>query len=404
MISDNGVSGAELGVLVQYQLIAALQEREHDLAEAQRLARLGSWAWDLASDVVSWSDELYRMFEVDESTFTPSLEGFLSLVHHDDRADVEATVRAALDTHDSFSFEHRLDSDESRWVRGIGEVDVAIDGSATRMHGTAQEISLEIAMRVALAERDRRCAALTAIAAGRCLTLYEADGRIAFTTENGPVLPLGPGDLQDPQALSFIHEDDVARIRQDLARLHLSPGATVETYFRVIDASGVRGVELRGFNAGEEPTIRGTLISYTSGMKAHPGLASTPATRDPLTGLASYSLLLDFARRGTARAVRYGWSTAVLVVDVDDFHDINETHGPEVGDEVLVELASRLADAFRVSDVVGRAEGPAVDHEFVARLAGDRFVAICENVSDAGAASKVADRVRQLAGRADCSR
>lgn len=396
MISDNGVSGAELEVLVQYQLIAALQEREHDLAEAQRLARLGSWAWDLASDVVSWSDELYRMFEVDESTFTPSLEGFLSLVHHDDRADVEATVRAALDTHDSFSFEHRLDSDESRWVRGIGEVDVAIDGSATCMHGTAQEISLEIAMRVALAERDRRCAALTAIAAGRCLTLYEADGRIAFTTENGPVLPLGPGDLQDPQALSFIHEDDVARIRQELARLHLSPGATVETYFRVIDASGVRGVELRGFNAGEEPTIRGTLISYTSGMKAHPGLASTPATRDPLTGLASHSLLLDFARRATARAVRYGWSTAVLVVDVDDFHDINETHGPEVGDEVLVELASRLADAFRVSDGVGRAEGPAVDHDVVARLAGDRFVAICENVSDAGAASKVADRVRHL--------
>lgn len=394
VIADDDVSGSELQILVQYHLVEALQE--HDLAEAQRLARLGSWTWDLGSGVVTWSDELYRIFEVDESTFVPSFESFLSLVHHDDRADVEATTRAALVTHDSFRFECRLERDVSRWVRSLGEVDVAVDGSVTRMHGTVQEISLERAMRVALAERDRLCAALTASAAGRCLTLYEADGRVAFTTGNEPALPLGPGDLQDPQALGFIHEDDVARVRREVARLHMSPGATVETNFRVIDAAGVRDVELRGLNAADDPNIRGTLISHTSGAEAESGIASTPATPDPLTGLASHTTLLDYARRAEARAVRCGWSTAVLVIDVDDFHDINETQGPEVGDEVLVELASRLADTFRVSDVVARAEGPAVDDDVVARLGGDRFVVVCENVSDVGSAGKVVDRVRHL--------
>lgn len=95
-MSDQRLSDGELEILVRYQLIAALQESEHDLAEAQRVARLGSWTWDVPSGLVTWSDELYRVCDVDLDSFTPSFESYLSLVHPDDRVYVEMTVRAAL--------------------------------------------------------------------------------------------------------------------------------------------------------------------------------------------------------------------------------------------------------------------------------------------------------------------
>lgn len=76
MTRGTSVTGEELQILVQYQLVAALDEREHDLAETQRLAHLGSWSWDMTSGEVTWSDELYRIFGVVEASFVPSIEAF----------------------------------------------------------------------------------------------------------------------------------------------------------------------------------------------------------------------------------------------------------------------------------------------------------------------------------------
>lgn len=87
------------------------------------------------------------------------------------------------------------------------------------------------------------------------------------------------------------------------------------------------------------------------------------ALHDPLTGLANRYLLLDYLQR-TFRQVRSrGGAMALLYLDLDDFKSINDTHGHDVGDEVLVAVAGRLEGATRGSDLV-------------ARLSGDEFVIV----------------------------
>ncbi|HWQ19498.1 MAG TPA: PAS domain S-box protein [Methanotrichaceae archaeon] len=107
----------------------ALKTRESDLARAQAVAHLGSWRWDLDSDVVSWSRELYRIFGVDPMTFVPSNAAAEQMIHPDDRAMHARLVGVAMTGKAVEPFESRIirPSGEERVVLASG-FDVEFDG------------------------------------------------------------------------------------------------------------------------------------------------------------------------------------------------------------------------------------------------------------------------------------
>ena len=116
--------------------------RMHDrLLEAQRVAHVGSWEWDVATNMIWWSDELYRIFGVDPA---PGLtyEGYLSMLHPDDRARVESLVGKALADGRPFSFEHRLVRPDGsvRTIQADGHV-VMNAGAPARMVGTGRDVT-----------------------------------------------------------------------------------------------------------------------------------------------------------------------------------------------------------------------------------------------------------------------
>ncbi len=104
------------------------------------------------------------------------------------------------------------------------------------------------------------------------------------------------------------------------------------------------------------------------------------ATHDALTGLPNRVMFRDEFRRARARAERDGTALAVMLVDLDHFKEINDTHGHAVGDEVLVEVARRLATAVRTGD-------------FVARLGGDEFAVLAGWPGGGSEASALAQRL-----------
>lgn len=110
------------------------------------------------------------------------------------------------------------------------------------------------------------------------------------------------------------------------------------------------------------------------------------ATRDPLTGLPNRALLIERASYALSFAARSQGSLALLYIDIDDFKDVNDALGHEVGDCLLVELAKRLQVHLR-------------DQDLLARPGGDEFVVMLPGV-DADGAAGVADKLLQTLGAA----
>ena len=102
----------------------ALREQRTLLAEAQKIAGLGSWEWDPDTGRVSWSDELYRIFGVTPQDVQPSFENYLERLHPEDRQQSGAMVARALIDNRPFSMLERVvrPGGELRYVRSQGEV------------------------------------------------------------------------------------------------------------------------------------------------------------------------------------------------------------------------------------------------------------------------------------------
>jgi PAS domain S-box-containing protein len=119
-----------------------LAESQRQLDDSQALAHIGSWTWDRATDVVSFSDEQYRVYGLEPQCRHVDLDTFLSLIHPEDRGTMRSAVGRAFRTGAPFAVEHRLaaSADGTRWIAARCEVWTS-DGEVVRMVGTCQDIS-----------------------------------------------------------------------------------------------------------------------------------------------------------------------------------------------------------------------------------------------------------------------
>ncbi|MBI3595553.1 MAG: PAS domain S-box protein [Nitrospirae bacterium] len=121
----------------------ALRKSEHQLAQAQQIAHIGSWNWDIVSNVVIWSDELFRIFGLKPQEGIVSYETFLNYVHPGDRSYVDTIVQKAMNDHKPFRFDCRIvwNYQTVHVIHSDGEVILNEAGRPIRMHGTAQDIT-----------------------------------------------------------------------------------------------------------------------------------------------------------------------------------------------------------------------------------------------------------------------
>jgi PAS domain S-box-containing protein len=120
----------------------ALQRSETGLREAQRLAHIGNWDLNLTTDVLTWSNEIYRMFEIDPLKFGASYEAFLEAIHPDDREAVNSAYTNSLKTKIPYKIEHRLLFEDGRIKYVHEQCETFFDGDKPiRSIGTVQDIT-----------------------------------------------------------------------------------------------------------------------------------------------------------------------------------------------------------------------------------------------------------------------
>ena len=135
----------------------ALQRTTQQLVEAQRIAGLGSWEWDVEADELWWSDEMLAIFGIEERPEQLTYDDFIRRVYPDDREMVASAVQHAFETQTTFSFLHRIvrDDGELRTLQGHGEV-VAENGRTLRMIGTGLDVTDRLETERERVELERR--------------------------------------------------------------------------------------------------------------------------------------------------------------------------------------------------------------------------------------------------------
>jgi PAS domain S-box-containing protein len=121
----------------------ALRESEASLAEAQRIAHLGSWETDLGTGEMHWSEEMYRIFGFAPGEVTPTLEILTKRIHPEDQEVGQEAVRNAVEKQQPFNIDHRvLHSDgEVRFIQAQGEAVFDASGRPSKIVGICLDIT-----------------------------------------------------------------------------------------------------------------------------------------------------------------------------------------------------------------------------------------------------------------------
>lgn len=121
----------------------ALREKEHLLAESQRIGHVGSWSYDILKDSLQCSDEMYRLFDVSPEEFGHNSEAFLELIYSPERRAVAkwmADIRAGRQASE-MEFSIFRKNGEMRYIRCRGAVEFDFSGTPIRFIGTAQDVT-----------------------------------------------------------------------------------------------------------------------------------------------------------------------------------------------------------------------------------------------------------------------
>jgi PAS domain S-box-containing protein len=121
----------------------AIRESEERLKTASSIAKLGYWRRDLVADTLTWSEEIYNIWEEDRATFEVSFDSFYGSIHSDDKDEFKARHQLTLETGNDLDFVHRIVLLEGRikWVRELGRLIHDTSGNPIVLEGTIQDVT-----------------------------------------------------------------------------------------------------------------------------------------------------------------------------------------------------------------------------------------------------------------------
>ena len=351
--------------------VTQLTDTHHRLVEAQRLALVGDWEMDLASGVLSCSDQIYEIIGRPMGTIEINSENLFRFIHPDDKNIVKNHFNTLAQTPDELNMEFRVirpDGSERLVYHQATSVEGA-DGRVLKISGIIHDITDRKELSNRLDKLSRHIPGF--------IFQYKRDSKKngCMPYVSGGVeqtLGIRADVLQDGARafLDFIYEEDLQKVQDsiDVSAISLR---TWKAQFRVRHPEKGE-VWLEGHATPERLMDGGTLWygyiwDITERQQAENRIRRL-ALYDALTGLANRRMFMDRLAHAVALSGRKKEYGAVLMLDLDNFKSLNDTKGHDTGDALLIEVGRRLASCVRETDTV-------------ARLGGDEFVILLECLS-----------------------
>jgi diguanylate cyclase (GGDEF)-like protein/PAS domain S-box-containing protein len=363
----------------------ALRESEERWQFALEGAGEGVWDWDVASGRVLFSARWKEMLGYAENEIGNGFEEWEKRLHPDDKARVLADLQAYFEGKTrTYVNDHRLLCKDGKWKwvldRGM-IVSRSPDGRPLRMIGTHADISAR-----KQAEESLQLAAMVYQHSSEAMAIADAENIIvsinpAFTQTTGYVADEVIG--QDPSILKSGRHDPAfyeamwqsikttGHWQGEIWNRHKN-GAAYAAYLTINTIFDADGLVSR----------RVALFSDITQKKESEELIWRHANFDALTQLPNRRMLLDRLNQAIKKSHRTGMSLALLFLDLDEFKDVNDTLGHDMGDILLKEAAQRMCSCVRGTDTV-------------ARLGGDEFTIVLGELEDTGSVERVAQEILQ---------
>ena len=366
---------------------AALQESETMVYELQDIAGLGSYSLDIGSGVWRSSKVCDKVLGIDAS-FPHTVQGWMDLVHPADRDSMAAYFQHhVLEESHAFDREYRIvrPSDQAqRWVHGLGQLTLDAQGKPLKLHGTMLDITQR---KLAEAETNAAKNSLQATLDALPDLLFEvgADGRIHQYHSNRSDLLAAPPEVFLGKTFGEILPPEVTSIVLRALGEATDKGFSFGQRYALQLPQGVHWFELSValMQGGHTPEQHFIVIARDiTELQLQQSQLAQMVHFDVLTQLPNRLLLSDRLQQAMAQAQRRGQRVAAAYLDLDAFKGINERTSQEVGDRMLVALASSMKAALREGDTL-------------ARLGGDEFAAVFIDLPDMAACVPMLERLLQ---------
>jgi diguanylate cyclase (GGDEF)-like protein/PAS domain S-box-containing protein len=217
------------------------------------------------------------------------------------------------------------------------------------------------------------------------ITIVDAEGRVLYDSPAVErVLGYPPHERLGKPGLPLIHPDDLPAVEETMGRIvteHANELVRIEVRVRRADG-GYGWFEATASNMLDDPSVRGIVVNLRDirERRMFEERLTHQAFHDPLTSLPNRSLFHDRLTMALTRRRDADSQVAVLFLDLDRFKVVNDSLGHEMGDQVLVQVADRLRACVRPEDTL-------------ARMSGDEFTVLIDDVKDVLATEQVANRL-----------
>lgn len=366
----------------------------NNLRQAEKIAQIGNWHFDLSTNALEWSDEIFHIFELDKETFTPTYEAFLNVIHPDDRMKVANAYEHSLITKQKYEITHRLLMQDGRvkYVNEQCETRFDPDGQPLCSLGTVQDITQQMHNQIRLENSENTLKYLLKMSPIAVRIAKNEGQEVIFAneayahlihTDISDVLGKNPKNYYADQEkyheiVSHIKNNET--INNQLIELAVNTETIwVLASYMPIEFEGEGCVLGWFYDITKEKNLQTELFEHSQRLEyiAH---------YDALTGLPNRILESDRLQQGIIQTQRRGDHLAVFYLDLDGFKHVNDTYGHPIGDQLLINLSARMKQALREGDTL-------------CRLGGDEFVAILADLNDASDAMPIIQRLLDAASR-----
>lgn len=233
------VIGTERDITEKEKLLERMRHSEYLYKQAQTLAHIGNWSWNITTNRVAWSEELYRIYEVDHGTEI-NFELFTNLLHPEDREMVINTISQCLNELKPYEIYHKIltNSGKVKIIHARGEVVLDKEGIPYELVGTGQDVTEYQVLLEKLKESDKLYKQAQALSLLGNWTVDLRNNTYSWSNEMFRIYELEEKDeLNEPTWERYIHPDEKSEVLGHLQEC-ISQKKNYEKIFRIQLPSG----------------------------------------------------------------------------------------------------------------------------------------------------------------------